>query len=641
MMRPIFSAAILLSIAVLAARSQPGPAPADSTLADSLVMRMMDGIGDAIPGRPTEIVADSQWHWTDIRTLPELMSSLPGFYAFESGEEGASAYPWYLGSSNDGTQLSLDGTPAGSPLFPDRAVTMFPLEFIQGIELLRGPAAILLGTRWNLRTHQLASPEPRTGIRFVQSPFETIFTDGFYTQNIARSTTLTFGFQRRTSEGRFENAALNSWSLRGRVRYNATPWLNLMGSWQYDKTSRGINGGIDRSRSTTVFDEVTALVVEPDSYELRGATTLAFHAFADVLSDSLSLTRLTVTRTDEEREFNRPVASIYSPAMREYAISGGSHVRLEQSLALPFLTLRGMAQLTSASTVDSTVLRAADRKATAYGVSIEGRFSSMIVPAIGLRMDNVPEGSRPAIGASLGLNITDGLSVIAAYEQRALFPGLRESAWRDSLVLVPASRPVGSERFMSLSASWRFSEDVIVSLEGFSRNQSDRLFYAADTTASGTPAVRVVYENVDVAGVQVSGRFGLGPFYVSAGMTVMEITASALVEKVHPPLWARWEVGWKERLFGDELGLQASLRGTFYDRYDGLSPDGRTGLFVLQSSTPVGRMTRLDGSVIMEIGNAFISLAWENILNTNYFKMATFPMSDRRFSLGVRWRFFD
>jgi len=89
------------------------------------------------------------------------------------------------------------------------------------------------------------------------------------------------------------------------------------------------------------------------------------------------------------------------------------------------------------------------------------------------------------------------------------------------------------------------------------------------------------------------------------------------------------------------LGLQVTLRGIFYDRHDGFAPDPRTCLQVLQSSVPIGRLTRLDGFFVLDIGNAFITLAWENILNTSYFTVPTYPMPDRRFSLGLRWQFRD
>ena len=629
----------VLAVCVPSLAAQDRVQKADSTATDTLIVRMMDGIGDSSPGQPAEVLADSQWYWSDARTVPEAFAMLPGIYQYDQGGEGKPVGTWFLGSENE--IALIDGTPIGTELFSVNALSAFPLEFIQGVEELRGPSALLAGARWNLRSHQYASARPRTAVRFVQSPNETIFSDGYYTQNVARSTNLHFGFQRRTSNGRFDNSGLDSWSLRGRLRYNAAPWLNLMGTWTHEKTSNGMNGGIDRARTTTIFDEVSAIVIEPDAYELRTNTSLSFHALADLLGDSLSLTRLTVSTTDEEREFHRIAPTSYQPVTRDFAISDRSVIRLEQAWRLPWFTLRGMLQTSGVSSTDSSILRGSSRSAKAAGAALEVRLTPFITPSVGIRVDNAPEGSRTSFAGSLGLHFSDDVSLSASVEQRARFPGLRETAWNDSLVLHPGNRTIGGDILTAIGAKWEFMASSFIQVEGYHRKQTDKTFYVQDSTAFGTPAISERAYDGTIAGVRMAGQVTFGPLYLAGWLTTMTVDGPAVMNDMHPRIWARWEGGWKDRLFGDELGLQVTLRGTFFDRHKGFVFDPSTGLQVLQSSVLTGRMTRLDGFIVMDIGSAFVTLAWENIVSTNYFKLVTHPMPERTFRLGVRWNFLD
>jgi hypothetical protein len=43
----------------------------------------------------------------------------------------------------------------------------------------------------------------------------------------------------------------------------------------------------------------------------------------------------------------------------------------------------------------------------------------------------------------------------------------------------------------------------------------------------------------------------------------------------------------------------------------------------------------------MQIGDAFLTLSWENVTDAPWLRAAVYPMPDRQFKLGVRWVFED
>jgi hypothetical protein len=55
----------------------------------------------------------------------------------------------------------------------------------------------------------------------------------------------------------------------------------------------------------------------------------------------------------------------------------------------------------------------------------------------------------------------------------------------------------------------------------------------------------------------------------------------------------------------------------------------------------LGRSTILDLFMILKIGDAHISLSWNNILNASYILAPIYPMPGRSIRLGVNWVFMD
>jgi hypothetical protein len=64
-------------------------------------------------------------------------------------------------------------------------------------------------------------------------------------------------------------------------------------------------------------------------------------------------------------------------------------------------------------------------------------------------------------------------------------------------------------------------------------------------------------------------------------------------------------------------------------------------LEVANITTQIGRAATVDLYGTMEIGQAFVTLSWENLANTSTLRTAIYPMPGRQFKLGVRWRFAD
>jgi hypothetical protein len=73
----------------------------------------------------------------------------------------------------------------------------------------------------------------------------------------------------------------------------------------------------------------------------------------------------------------------------------------------------------------------------------------------------------------------------------------------------------------------------------------------------------------------------------------------------------------------------------------GMTINPQLMLYRENSDTTVSSWTRLDLFAILKIGDAYITLSYENLLNANYFITPVYPMPDRTFRFGINWVFLD
>jgi len=77
------------------------------------------------------------------------------------------------------------------------------------------------------------------------------------------------------------------------------------------------------------------------------------------------------------------------------------------------------------------------------------------------------------------------------------------------------------------------------------------------------------------------------------------------------------------------------------DRFRGASYDPLLNLYVENQSYQLGRVTTLDLFTVFQIGDAYVTLAMQNVLDAGYLTVPIYPMPPRQFRIGVNWTFKD
>ncbi len=613
----------------------------DSVAVDSTYSRIIPGYGEMTVMGGSTLDTRDRWLWRPARSLSQIFDALAGHYLRYIGESGASIGSSWLGGFSTQDRMMLDALPAGDPLTGRVNLSMLPLEQVESVEQLSDEAAALTGHRWNLVSRQFSTVRPVTAIRFVQEPDETILSDGFFTQNVARSTALTLGFQRHTSAGRFDNAALDAWDLRGRVRANLTESFNLAVFWSYGRITRGVNGGVEPILSRSIFDEVSAVVIHSAGYEINERTDLGFSGVLRLLGDSSSTTRFGLLQRNAEREYRRLPDLFNAKEQRIFSRAKDLVLTLEQRIDLSFLRTVASGHLGSTRIDTTDVFALRDVRRGRLAVSAEITAVEWLTPRAAIASVTDDGDQAREVSASMTIGPFGGLSATASGSIRPVFPTLQERFWNDSTVLRPRPLDRGEERSLSAVLSWTVDSLLHLQLTGFQRDQHNVVIGRPAQTAFGTPSVALTLWSPRWRGLTATARLGVGPIELTGSVTFVSVNVSDSLKQILPQWWGTAELAYQDRIFRDQLGLRTAVRTRFSDRLRGLMPDPPTGFEVANTDYQIGRAATIDLYGTLEIGQAFVSLSWENLSNSQTLRTAVYPMPGRQFKLGVRWVFLD
>jgi outer membrane cobalamin receptor len=517
-----------------------------------------------------------------------------------------------------------------------------PLEFIDHAEILSGTASTTTlsdaaGTALNFVSRSYNSYHPLTKLRFVQDPKGTLLTDGLFTQNVARGLNLMIGFQRHTSDGRYTNANLDAWNVHTRLRYNISDRLNFALTDFYTKAGNGLNGGVDISRSTSL-DEVGAKVVSEFAWDKRSRRDVTFSSIARILADSSSTTQANIYYSTLEREYYNPSV----PLIDDFTRSSfwGAYLRQQFCLDDVQCTIGGSWERRKS---DSTrVLASHLESEQSLFIQAELRLIDIFVPSVSLRSTSLDGESSLSTGAGVKSAIADWLTLSADVSWFDRFPTFQERYWTDSTFLRASEIQKEQHAFFRGGFTLQAGSNLEISLTGFQRSVKRAIVFQPAVTLGGSPAISISnVREVVIQGINGSAVIRYHKFEVLGVLTLTRYKEVDTLKTLMPDVILAGEVSYRNTFFKDKLDAKFGVRSQFYNRQQGMQFDPQTISYVQNYTSIIGRSTTLDLFTILKIGDAHISLSWQNILNTLYILSPIYPMSGGYFRIGVNWVFLD
>jgi outer membrane cobalamin receptor len=620
-------------------------APKDTTSVDSVRIRFIPGMGQITGDVDSlSVLHQKQFLWSDAKVVSEIIWKLPGFFYRDLGEAGKWGQLNAFGTDGRAIGVLIDGRPMNDPVTGTYNLSDLPLEFIDHAEILSGTASTTTlsdaaGTALNFVSRSYNSYRPLTKLRFVQDPEGTIFTDGLFTQNVARGLNLMIGFQRYTSNGRYINANLDAWNVRTRLRYNISDRFNISLTDFYTKAGNGLNGGVNTSKSESIFDETGAITnYLQNVWDKRSRRDVTLNTIARFFSDSSFTTQANVYYSTLEREYYNPSVSLID----DFTRSSFWGVHLQQQFCLDFVrcTIGGSWERRKS---DSTrVLASHLESERSLFIQAELRLIDIFVPSVSLRSTSLDGESSLSTGAGVKSAIANWLTLSADVSWFDRFPTFQERYWTDSTFLRTSEIQKEQHAFIRGGFTLQAGSNLEISLTGFQRSVKRAIVFQPAVTVGGSPAISISNaREVAIQGINGSAVIRCHKFEVLGVLTLTRYKEVDTLKTLMPDVILAGEVSYRDTFFKDKLDAKFGVRSRFYNRQQGMQFDPQTLSYVQYYTNIMGRSTTLDLFIILKIGDAHISLSWLNILNASYILSPIYPMPDRAIRLGVNWVFLD
>ena len=190
------------------------------------------------------------------------------------------------GVDERGIAFLVDGRSQADPITGTYNMILFPTDYIERIEFITGPEAMLYGMNStggaiNIVTKSFYTNKPYSRLRYSQGNDEYAQTDAMFSQNIFSRFNFMFGLERhalgydqiyQNYDGRYTNSDYDAWSFRTKLRYDVSNSFNIVFSHLYEQAITGMFGGIDyldylQTPPGDYFSEQTALVSNNEAYE--------------------------------------------------------------------------------------------------------------------------------------------------------------------------------------------------------------------------------------------------------------------------------------------------------------------------------------------------------------------------------------
>jgi outer membrane cobalamin receptor len=634
-------------------------APSDSLLKiDSLRTRFIPIIGSfRHTVDSSNSLHSSQLVWSDGRSFADQVWRIPGFFLRNLGEQGKPSQLNGWGSDWRSIAVLIDGRPLNDPITGTTNLSEIPIEFIDQVDEYSGIHAPTMtwnsqGSALNLITKQYNSLRPITKLRYSQSPNNTLLTDGLFTQNLLRGLNFMLGFQREVSDGRFEDSRTDNWNVRTRLRYNFSQRLNIALTDFYTKTINGQNGGVNPFATNNIFDEMTAVVNNATATETVARRDVSLLAIAQLFDDTASTTHMSAFYTNFEREYNGGSGDGTSASLLNFHKAEVNGLRLQQSFRstihhtdIGFQTEHSY--YTSDGFFDSSKalsdMNHAQRDKFGAFVSFSTPLLKYAIPVLSLRWDKINDQSSSSMGYEL--RILPGVSDIElsfGYSQSYRYPSFQEASWEDSSIFRSSAIDREKHRYTQAGIMLPFGWRNHLSISAFDRRVDNAILIQPWSTGGGSSAIRIM--NIPEShsqGIAARLELALGPLSFQGTMLYTRYKEADSTKTLIPDILLGGELTYRNQFFRNALDAKFGIRSHSANRHQGMNFHPQMMTYTENRSVVIGRWTRLDVFAVLRIGDATVTLAWENLLDANYWITSVYPMPGRGFRLGVNWTFLD
>lgn len=231
-------------------------------------------------------------------TLVEALRRVPGLTLANRGGPGTQATVLMRGTKSEHTSLLINGRPIPMNLAGLYNIETTPLDNIERIEVLRGPASSLYGGKTiggviNVITRSGRGVEKPETTAFFEAGSYGSFREGVSTLGAAGDLDWAFDFNRSDLQGQRVNSQFQQTGAAGRVGYQITETLRFeLDSNFYESVVGNPGNRLSNNRDIqlrTEYWSISPRLIWDTTENWRQTLTYSYNAFRQVATGSTSL----------------------------------------------------------------------------------------------------------------------------------------------------------------------------------------------------------------------------------------------------------------------------------------------------------------------------------------------------------------
>ncbi len=563
-------------------------------------------------------------------TLYDILNTINELFGMSLGINGHNNNFLSFGAIDNNVELGFNGRNITNYYNGKYNLENYSPEFFERIEILKGSDAAILSSRPNntfLNIQEIIynTKIPFTRLWYAQEGGSFISADGIFSQNFSDGWNFTFGFKKMDDRLDFDNMSTDYWNLRFILRYNIDSTSSLSISDNFTNNKVVTSGGSDPVNSFDIYSPINSV-----PYYSRIQLRNLRHDLNVTYTNKMDFFRITNT-TYLVSDINERALPRFDDA-DTLGNTSNSETQIGNRINLDFtsdnidfkvgsnintFSSNGTNFFAAYSGVNWNLYSRAELKldkATQLSGGINyGNDSKNNIIGFGSRIEHLLEDKSylyldHSFISKNGLVFSDNL----VNEKTNLFiAGIN----LESINLEGYYRIVNSAIFNRLLNDY-FTEQY---------NIGDYQAFGGSASYSDLVLTNL-FSATDKIDLNVQTRVNL-------------IIGNNELEKYYPLF--TFNAGLNYLLMINKSELNIGFRAGLLDSKTAPRYIPISNSYITTTANVGIQTTGLNIYSIMKLGNAFVKIEWENLLDANYYNVAFYPERGQIVKLSVAWSFFD
>jgi len=596
---------------------------------DSIVYKKPNELHGLMLNDTTTYIGKKDIQRINYSSLFDILNSRDELFGMSLGINGHNNSFLSYGSLNPNISFAFNGRQLSNNFNGNYSLENFSPEFFERLELLNGSDAAVLSSKpsntfLNFQEIIYNTKSPFTRLWYAQEGGSFISADGIFSQNFSDGWNFTFGFKKMDDRLAFDNMSTDYWNVRFILRYNIDSNSSLSLSDNFINNKTITSGGSDPDNSVDVYNSINSspFYSRIELRKYRHDLNLTYSNYMDFFN----ITN-TVYFTNDLNQRSLPqfsdIDTIESKDNTELQFGN----RLDLDFNLNGIDFKVGTNINYFESDNSNFFNSYD--GTFWNIYSRAKlnFSNNTFISGGINYGNDGFNDFLGFGERLEYSFNDNVFYID-----------HSFISRNGLTNSSLNNEISNLLISGINISTSFK------IEGYYRivNSAifNRLLNSFYTEQFNLGDYQALGGSLSYMGLFYSSIFDkTDRITVNLQTKLNFITGNELIKSYYPLFTFNAGLNYKLNINDSELnlGFKAGLLDSkSAPRYIPISNS-----YILNDRNVGTQTTGLNLYSIMKLGNTFVKVEWENLLDANYYYVAFYPERGQIVKLSVAWSFFD